>query len=393
MKSASMRTCKIPRTDLEVSRIAYGCGALASIGRPKPPTAEDGAEAIAKFKAAHSTETIEKWKREPLSADVIDKAARMVHAAHDHGITLFDHADIYGFGKAEEAFGEVLRRSPGLRDRIVIQTKCGICFARERYKPLPGDPHRLDLSREHIVRSAEGSLKRLGTDHIDILLLHRPDALVEPAEVAQAFDELHASGKVRYFGVSNHTPMQIELLQKYLDQPLVVNQVQVSLAFPHLIAEGLDANRDDSVRLTRGYSGADGTLDYCRVHDIQIQAYAPLRGGNRVLPPHLLNPPVEAPPSVKRAAKVLADMAEKKATTRAALALAWLLRHPARIVPIIGASHPEHVIEDCAADRVTLSPEEWYELFVAVLGVPGLFLFGVVLPKTYTATGDEAKEA
>jgi predicted oxidoreductase len=235
----------------------------------------------------------------------------------------------------------------------------------------------MDFSRQHIVSSAEGSLRRLRTEFLDILLLHIPDALVEPEEVAQAFDELQGSGKVRYFGVSNHTAGQIELLKKYVRQPLVANQVHLGLAHSYLIADGIEANRDESTRITRGYAGAAGTIDYCRLHDIQVQAYAPLRGGSIVEPPHLLNPPADAPLEVKQAAQVLRDLADKKETTTSAVALAWLLRHPASIVPIIGASSPEHVIENCAANRVTLSREEWYNLWVSAAGIPSVQLLGL----------------
>ncbi|MBI4166688.1 MAG: aldo/keto reductase, partial [Acidobacteria bacterium] len=210
-------------------------------------------------------------------------------------------------------------------------------------------------SREHIVSSAEGSLKRLGTDHLDVLLLHWPDSLVEPEEVARAFDELQASGKVRYFGVSNHSPYQIELLKKYVRQPLVANQIQLGLAHWYVTPNVLKAST------THGDEGVVN-LDYCRVHDIQVQAYSPLRGG-------LLNPAAEASPEVKKAAQLLTETAKKHKTTPAAVMLAWLLRHPAGIVPIIGPTKLEHVIEDCAADGVELSRVEWYSLLRAAAAI------------------------
>jgi predicted oxidoreductase len=369
-----MKTYHIPHTDLVVSRIAYGCtGALEK--------AIHLSERFADLLRTDGLATaMSVMKPEPPSVDAIAKVARAINTAYENGITFFDHADIYISGMSEAVFGEVLKERPGLRPKIVIQSKCGIRFQDD---PQPGDPNRMDFSREHIVSSAEGSLKRLGTDHLDILLLHRPDALAEPQEVAQAFDELHRSGKVRYFGVSNHTAGQIELLKKYVRKPLVANQLQLGLAHSHLIADGIEANRDDSTRITHGYTGVAGTLDYCRLHDMQVQAYAPLRGGNSANPPNLLNPPADASLQLKQAAKVLSDMARKKSTAPSAISLAWLLRHPAGIVPIIGTSEPEHVIESCAADRVTLSREEWYELFASVTGVSSLLMLGVVLPKEW----------
>jgi predicted oxidoreductase len=186
--------------------------------------------------------------------------------------------------------------------------------------------------------------------------------LVEPQEVASAFDELKSGGKVRYFGVSNHTAMQIELLKKYVTQPLVANQIQFGLMHPHLIVEGIEADRAGQSRITHEYTGVAGTLDYCRLHDIQIQAWSPLRGD-------LLKPATDSKPEVKQTAKLLGELAAKKGTAPAAIALAWLLRHPAGIVPIVGPTNPEHLTEDCAADQVFLSREEWYTLLAACTGV------------------------
>lgn len=182
----------------------------------------------------------------------------------------------YTRGKSEAAFGEVVRQSPALRQKIVIQSKCGI---RLEDVPRPGDPGRYDFSYGHIVRSVEDSLRRLQTDYLDILLLHRPDPLVEPDEVARAFDELQRIGKVRYFGVSNHTASQIELLKGSVSQPPVVNQVELNLLHTHLIEDGILANQEEN-----RYTGAAGTLDYCRLHGILIQAWAPMAGGKLVDP-------------------------------------------------------------------------------------------------------------
>ncbi len=313
--TGTMKTYRIPHTDLVVSRLAYGC---AMIGLD--------------------------WN----SPDFIANTVATINTAYDQGITLFDTADVYGHGKAETALGEVLKGSPGLRHKIVIQSKCGI-----------GEGGSIDNSRAHILEAVDGSLKRLGTDHLDILLIHWPDSLVEPEEVAQAFDELHRAGKVRHFGVSNHSPWQIELLQKSVRQPLAINQIQLGLAHWYTTAG------PSKGAVTHGEEGV-ATLDYCRVHDIHVQAYSPLRAGNIRQPPNLLNPAADAAPEIKKAVQALADIASAHSTTPSAVMLAWLLHHPARIAPIIGATKVEHVIDNCAADRVELSRTEWYSLLRTV---------------------------
>jgi predicted oxidoreductase len=283
------------------------------------------------------------------SPDFVAKTVPNIHTALEQGINFFDTADVYGYSKAEQALGEVLKQSPGLRNNVVLQTKCGDRFA---------EGGTVDNSREHILSSVEGSLKRLNTEHLDILLLHWPDSLVEPEDVARVFDELHKSGKVRYFGVSNHNPYQIELLQRVVRRPLVFNQIQLGLA--HWYTEpgpGKGA-------LVHGFEGVQ-TLDYCRAHDIWVQAYSPLRAANIGKPPNLLNPAADASPAVKKAALALNDIAANHSTTPSAVMLAWLLHHPAQIIPIIGTTKPEHVIDNCAADRVELTRVEWYSLLDA----------------------------
>lgn len=322
-----MKTYRIPHTELQVSRIGYGCMNLGG-----------------------------EWGRTPLTADLRLRAARLVAAAVEHGITLFDHADIYTLGKSEAVFGEVLQQSPGLRQKIVLQSKCGIRLEDDSQA---GDPGRYDFSCDHIVRAVEGSLRRLQTDYLDILLLHRPDPLVEPDEVDRAFDQLRRSGKVRYFGVSNHTAPQIELLKKSVSQPMVVNQLELNLLHAHLIEDGILANQEDN-----RYTGAAGTLDYCRLHDILIQAWAPVAGGK------LIDPPQASDERARRAARQVAKLAEERGVTREAVALAWLLRHPASIQPIVGTTNVERLVASCQADDVTLSREEWYALFVAGRGGP-----------------------
>jgi predicted oxidoreductase len=294
------------------------------------------------------------WDQRPFEEADVARAERLVGTALEQEINLFDHADIYTYGKSEAVFGEVLRRQPGLRDQIVLQTKCGIRFPDD---PRPGDPGRYDFSYEHIVRSVAGSLKRLQTGQVDILLLHRPDTLVEPDEVARAFDELERSGQVRYFGVSNHTPGQIELLRRSVRQPLVVNQVELSLLHAPLINDGVVANQAPGA-----YQAAAGTLDYCRLNGITLQAWGPVATGR------LIDPPARAEPRVRAAAKAVAEMAKAKGTSREAIALAWLLRHPAGIQPIVGTTKPARIIASCQADGVMLSREEWYRLFTAARG-------------------------
>jgi predicted oxidoreductase len=282
------------------------------------------------------------------------RAGRMLATALEQGITLFDHADIYARGNSETVFGEALRQIPDARDKIVLQSKCGI---RPSNDPNPGDPGRYDFSYDHIIRTVEGSLTRLQTDHLDLLLLHRPDALVEPEEVARAFSELHGAGKVRYFGVSNHSPAQIELLKRYVIQPLVANQLEVNLIHNYMIEEGILINQPAA-----RFAASSGLLDYCRLNDILIQAWSPVASGQ------LIDPKPNASEHVQAAAKRVAELAAAHGTTREAIALAWLLRHPAGIQPIIGTTNVDRLLASCQADAVTLTREEWYSLLNAARG-------------------------
>lgn len=324
-----MKTYRIPNTDLTVSRIAYGCAMLAG------------------------------WDRRAFGAEDVARAERLIQTAHACGITFFDHADVYGFGEAEALFGAVLKGSPGLRHRLVIQSKCGQVFVPGWARW--GDAIRVNLTRDHIVSAAEGSLMRLGTDYLDLLLLHAPSSLVRPEEVAAAFDVLHESGKVRHFGVSNHSLWQIEMLRRVIRRPLVVNQIRLGLSHCDALVDGAEF----SVELGRGAAGkqfvgisGSGTFDYCRLNGIQVQAWSPLRG-------ELLAPPGAAGSEAPPIARKLAELANAKRIGPSAAALAWLLHHPAGIVPVIGATRAEHIVENCAADGVSLSDEEWYELLVA----------------------------
>lgn len=314
-----MKTMKLGISDLEVSRISLGCMRLS---------------------------------------DSRSEAVRSIRAALDAGINFFDHADIYGGGRREEVFAAIWSEVPSLRDGVVLQSKCGIRSARQ---PNEDSPQRFDFSYEHIVASVEGSLKRLQTEYLDVLLLHRPDALVEPEEVAGAFDQLHQEGKVRHFGVSNQTAAQIELLRRWVTRPLVANQLQLSVVHTQLIDEGIAMNRDDYPVPTRN----EGTLEYCRLHDITIQAWGPLAGGS-ICGKRL----DESDERIEETAALIGRMAAEKGVGSEAIAIAWLLRHPAGIQPIIGATNPERIASACQADRVELTREEWYRLFLAGKGRP-----------------------
>lgn len=266
----------------------------------------------------------------------------LVHTALDEGINFFDHADIYGGGKSEEKFSEALDMNPGLREKMLLQTKCGIrkgCF---------------DFSKDHILEAVDGSLKRLRTDFIDVLLLHRPDALVEPEEVAEAFTILENNGKVKYFGVSNQNPMQIELLKKFVKQKLIFNQLQLSITNTGMIDAGVNVNMQIDASVNR-----DGSiLDYCRLHDITIQPWSPFQYGffegvfldNPKFPE--LNQTIDA-------------IAKAKGVTNTAIAVAWLLRHPARMQPIIGTTSPQRVKDSCRASDIALTRPEWYQIYLA----------------------------
>jgi predicted oxidoreductase len=322
-----MKTYQIANTSLKATRIAYGCMGIGG-----------------------------GWAPGPISGQTRKEALVSVGAALDQGINLFDHADIYGRGRCEEAFSGIWKERPGLRSRIILQTKCGIRFKDD---PKEGAPQRYDFSRRYIVDSVEGSLNRLNTDYVDILLLHRPDALVEPEEVARAFDDLYAAGKVRYFGVSNHSAWQIELLRKWVSKPLVVNQLELNLVHNQLINAGVVVNQDEPARPVHG----EGTLEYCRLHGITVQAWSPVAHG-RLSPPAL----EKADERMRGAAAAAGALASKKGVTMDAILVAWLLRHPAGIQPIIGTTKPERIKEACAADGIELTREEWYGLLTAGRG-------------------------
>ena len=271
------------------------------------------------------------------------QADAFLHTALELGLNFFDHADIYGGGACERVFGEMIKDAGVRREDLIIQSKCAI---------VPGKMY--DFSKEHILSAVDGSLKRLGTDYLDVLLLHRPDALMEPEEVADAFRTLKAAGKVRHFGVSNQTPMQIELLNKYLDEPLLINQLQFSIAHCPMINSGINANMYNDSAINRD----GGILEYCRLKDITIQAWSPFQYGmfegvflgNEKFPE--LN-------------KVINELAEKYNVTDSAIAVSWILRHPAGIQTIIGTTNKDRIAQISKASHVHLTREEWYRLYMA----------------------------
>ena len=277
-------------------------------------------------------------------------AERALDAAVDGGVTVFDHADIYAHGRSEELFGAWLAERPGLREHVVLQTKCGI---RRRDEP-PGAPPRYDASYEHVVASVEGSLRRLGVEAVDVLLLHRPDPLMDPDEVARAFSALQAAGKVRAFGVSNHSVAQVDLLARALAAPLVANQVQLSLLHRHAIDTGVEVNR------TGDPAQAAGLVDACWQRGLRVQAWAPVAGGALGRD--------DLDPSLYALRDLVAEMVGRLGTTPSGVLLAWLLRHPARIQPVVGTTNPDRIAAACAAAEIRLAREDWYRLFVTARG-------------------------
>lgn len=266
------------------------------------------------------------------------------YVAHalDCGYNYFDHADIYGRGTCEEVFGGVLRRNPALRQKVVIQTKCGI--KKGMY----------DFSKKHIITSVERSLSRLGVEKIDVLLLHRPDLLMDPGEVAEAFDELYAAGKVTAFGVSNHSPAQIELLQRATRHKLFINQLQLGLANAHMISSGANVNLN-----TPDGVDCDGYIrDYCRLKGITVQPWSPLQHGF-IAGPFLANDRFSA------LNETLREKAEKYGVSDTGMAIAWLLRLPDRMQPIVGSINPDRLSQIARAADIDLSAEDWYELYRA----------------------------
>ena len=277
-----------------------------------------------------------------------DEVRELVHTARDAGINFLDHADVYGddLHGCEKRFADAMQLSPAQRDELTIQSKAGI--VRE-------GPY-FDFSYEHIIESVEGSLAALRTDRLDVLLLHRPDALVEPEEVARAFDELETSGKVRAFGVSNHTPRQIDLLKRYVRQPIVANQLQLSLTHAPIIAQGVAANmaaEQQSVTLDGG-----GILDYCRLNDITVQAWSPFQAG-------FFTGVFLGSADYPELNLVIDRLAAHYDVPAIAIATAWITRHPAQMQVVLGTTSPERVAGAALGSDIPLTRPEWYELYRA----------------------------
>ncbi len=272
----------------------------------------------------------------------LDEIDHLVKTSMELGINFFDHADIYGGGRSEEVFSKAIQLKDSLREQMILQSKCGI---RNGF---------FDFSKEYILTSVDGILKRLQTDYLDILLLHRPDTLVEPEEVASAFDVLAASGKVRHFGVSNQNPMQIELLKKSLNVDLIFNQLQLSIANTGMMDAGLNVN----MKVPNSIVHDGSILDYCRLNDITIQAWSPFQYGffEGVFLDNDKYPELNL---------VIDRLAEKYNVSNTALAIAWIHRHPAKIQAIVGTTNVARLKDISLADQVTLSREEWYEIYRA----------------------------
>lgn len=304
-----MRTMKLGVSELSVPVIAVGCMRMKSLDKK--------------------------------SAEIV------IQTALDQGANFFDHADVYGDGLSEEIFADSVHMNADIREKLVLQSKCGI-----------SRKGMFDFSKAHILESVDGSLKRLKTDYLDVLLLHRPDALVEPEEVAEAFDILQSSGKVRHFGVSNQKPMQIELLKKYVKQPLVANQLQLSITNATMISNGINVNMENDSAVDR-----DGSvLDYCRFHDITIQPWSPFQYG-------FFEGVFLDSDKFPELNKKIDEIAAHHDVSNTTIAIAWLLRHPAHMQPITGTMNPQRLTDCCKAADITLTRLEWYGIYRAASNI------------------------
>jgi predicted oxidoreductase len=312
-----MQTMLLGVSSLKCSRLAYGCWRVAGSWEPARITAESRA-------AGH----------------------RAIIAAYEAGYTLFDNADIYSAGEAERILGEVLKEVSGMRGRVLIATKCGI---RPAGTPQARAPQRYDFSADHILESCEQSLRRLRTDTIDLYLLHRPDYLANPEEIARAFSQLRSSGKVRYFGVSNFRPSLVTAVQAACPMPLLAHQVEISLA-------KLDAF-------------TDGTLDQCLIEKITPMAWSPLAAGLIGSGAHDLLPSQKGY-RTEGFLPAIDAIAKERGVSRTCVALAWLLKHPSGIQPVVGSVNPDRIRQAAKADELDLTREEWYSLLLAARGEP-----------------------
>jgi predicted oxidoreductase len=309
-----MDTIPLGTSSIRVSRLAYGCWRILGPESAEPTVSRES------------------------------NAQRAIRAAFESGYTLFDHADIYADSVAEKVFGDVLKSTPGMREKIVIATKCGI---RKKSVPNPDSPYRYDFSAEHITKSCEASLKRFGVETIDVYMLHRPDYLMQPEEVAETFSKLKQTGKVREFGVSNFKPHQLALLQRACPMRLITHQVEISLAKLNCFE--------------------DGTLEQCLGEKMTVLAWSPLAAGrlSETLPID-----INSPDHARRIGlrETMDEIARDYGISRTIIALAWLMKHPANIVPILGSAKPERIREAANAEKVHLSRDEWYRLMEAARG-------------------------
>ncbi|ALO42545.1 aldo/keto reductase [Pseudoalteromonas phenolica] len=307
-----------------VSRIAYGCMGLGG-----------------------------GWDKDPITTKDISHAHSVIDAAMSYGINFFDHADIYRLGKAEQVFGEVLKQKPELRDSMIIQSKCGIRFKEAN---LPG---RYDFSEKWIKHSVEGSLRRLNTEYLDILMLHRPDPLMQIHELAETLMTLQADGKVKHFAVSNMNQFQVEFLQKNLDTPIIANQIEMSLGKLDWLNDGVLVGSDGN----NSVDFVSGTLEYCQTKHIQLQAWGCLAQGK--YSEQGLNSECE---HIRRTSKLVLELAQKHHATAEAVVLAFLMKHPSNIQPIIGTTNLERIKGATMALDFELTRDEWYSLFVSARG-------------------------
>lgn len=299
-----MKQIKLGSTSLEVSQVALGCMRMSELS--------------------------------------LNNAVKVLETSLENGINFFDHADIYGKGEAEKIFAQAVKETSIPREKMIIQSKCGI---RDGF---------YDFSKEHILNSVDGILDRLKTDYLDVLALHRPDTLMEPTEIAEAFDILQSSGKVRYFGVSNQGPMQVELIERAINQKLMVNQLQFGLKHAGMVAYGMNNNMENEAGIYRD----GGILEYSRLKKMTIQAWSPYQFG-------YFDGVFLGNSQFKKLNDVIDEMAHKYGVTDTGIATAWINRHPANIQTIIGTMNPSRIEAVALASEITLSREDWYKLYQA----------------------------
>lgn len=284
----------------------------------------------------------------------VDDAAKVLDTVTDKGVNFIDSADIYGGGKSEEIFGQALKQSGVKREDLIIQSKGGIVLDPKRSHGDLVFGQRYDFSKQHLIEAVDGILKRMGIDYLDFFLLHRPDALMEPDQIAAAFDELQAAGKVRHFGLSNCNPMQVELIQSAISQKLMVNQLQFGVMHTGPIDFGLHVNMSDD----RSVNHDGEIIEYSRLHNMTIQAWSPYQYG-------MFEGPFIDNPKFPELNKKLQELADAKGVTKNAIATAWILRHPANMQVILGSMNQEHLKESIAGADVELTKQEWYDVYFA----------------------------